>query len=173
MFHRIAFTLDEAVDSTMVSLMVDFVVDFIFIVDIFLNYKKFAYIENGVIVSDPELIRKNYLKNWMIFDIVSCLPLEVFALAFGKTYVFQLRLIHLVRVLRLPSYFTDVDHYLNLWNIRISAALNLLIRMFTYYILVNHWCACTWFIIHRYTERNVEFTWATTDCPSAGDNEKG
>ncbi|GMH89258.1 hypothetical protein TrVE_jg3161 [Triparma verrucosa] len=171
--YRIAFTLDEAVDDTMVSLMIDFVIDFIFLVDIFLNYKKFAFIENGVIVSDPELIRKNYLKNWMVFDITSCLPLEIFALTFGKTYVFQLRLIHLIRVLRLPSYFESVDHYLNLWNIRISAALNLLIRMFTYYILVNHWCACMWFIIHRYIERDLEFTWATTDCPSAGDNEKG
>ena len=109
----------------------------------------------------------------MIPDIISCLPLELLVFTLGKEMIFQMRLIHMLRVLRLPSYFEDVDHYLNLWNIRISAATNLLIRMFTYYILVNHWCACIWFIIHRYAEGDQEITWATVDCPSAGDNSKG
>jgi hypothetical protein len=53
--YRVAFTLDEKVDESMGMLMIDFCVDLVFIVDIFLNFKKFAYIENGVIVSDPEV----------------------------------------------------------------------------------------------------------------------
>ena len=171
--YRVGFVLDEAVDDAFNLLIMDFVMDFIFIVDIYFKYTKFPYIENGVIVSDPELIKINYLSGWMIPDVISCLPLELLCLAIGKKKIFQVRLIHMLRVLRLPSYFEDVDHYLNLWNIRISAATNLLIRMFTYYILVNHWCACIWFIIHRYTERTEEFTWATTDCPSAGGHDKG
>lgn len=147
--------------------------DACFLVDIYLNYKCFPYIENGVIVSDDELISKHYLSSWMIPDIISCIPLELIAYALSgwkfTHSIFQYRLIHMLRIFRLPGYLGKVDHYLNLWNIRVSAALNLLIRMFIYYILVNHSCACVWFIIHRYYEREVADTWATRDCPKAED----
>ena len=33
--------------------------------------------------------------------------------------------------------------------------------------MTNHWLACGWFIIHRYMERNIRHTWATTDCPGS------
>ena len=30
---------------------------------------------------------------------------------------------------------------------------------------MSHWCACIWFCIHWYFERETKYTWATTDCP--------
>ena len=37
--------------------------------------------------------------------------------------------------------------------------------MFFYYALIIHWCGCIWFVIHRFLEHKVQYTWATTDCP--------
>ena len=177
---RIAFVLDEHVDAAFNWLVFDFAMDAMFIVDIYFNWTCFPYIQNGTVISETEKIRDHYLRGWMVMDILSCLPLEILALALSgmgkgvaKGVVIQLRLVHLLRIIHLPSYFSDVDHYLNLWNIRISAATSQLMMMFAYYIFLNHWCACIWFIIHRYAERNVETTWATADCPSSGDHDRG
>lgn len=32
----------------------------------------------GEVVSDPKVIRMNYLKSWFIIDLLSCLPYDVF-----------------------------------------------------------------------------------------------
>jgi hypothetical protein len=32
----------------------------------------------GEVVSDPKIIRMNYLKSWFIIDLLSCLPYDVF-----------------------------------------------------------------------------------------------
>ena len=33
---------------------------------------------NGEVVSDPKVIRMNYLKTWFVVDLLSCLPYDVF-----------------------------------------------------------------------------------------------
>ena len=32
----------------------------------------------GEVVSDPKIIRVNYLKSWFLIDLLSCLPYDVF-----------------------------------------------------------------------------------------------
>ena len=32
----------------------------------------------GEVVSDPKIIRVNYLKTWFVIDLLSCLPYDVF-----------------------------------------------------------------------------------------------
>ena len=32
----------------------------------------------GEVVSDPKVIRINYLKSWFVIDLLSCLPYDVF-----------------------------------------------------------------------------------------------
>jgi len=163
--YRIAFILDEEIYNILPWLSIDFFIDVFFIMDIILKYKYFSHFENGKIVKERERIKKHYFRNGMILDVASCLPIESFSLLVGLRYIFLLRSLHFVRVHRLSFYFSQIDHYLNLWKLQISSATTLLLRMFFFYILANHWCGCVWFIIHRYIEYNEEFTWATTDCP--------
>jgi len=169
---RVAFVLDDpdTVRFAVKWTYPDFVMDAFFIVDIYFKYYCFPFILNGVVTSDADAIKKYYWGHWMIPDLISCLPLELLVLKIDLSYIFVLRLVHFIRVLRLPGYFTKVNHYLSLWNIRIPAASSLLARMWVYYLLLNHWFACVWFIIHRYLERDEERTWATQDCPQANDD---
>ena len=164
---RIALVLPDSVDGTVGWLAIDFFMDLCFVVDMYLNFTCFPFILNGTVVSEQEAIRSHYLKGWFGVDMLACLPLELLVpiLGLDKSMLFQLRLVHMFRLVRLGQYFRDCDHYLNLWNIRISAATSQLMIMFAYYILLNHWCACVWFIIHRYAEPDVKMTWATQDCP--------
>ncbi|KAF6770654.1 hypothetical protein AHF37_10091 [Paragonimus kellicotti] len=59
-------------------LVVDSIVDVIFFIDIVLNFHTTFVGPNGDVISDPNIIRINYLKGWFIVDLLSCLPYDVF-----------------------------------------------------------------------------------------------
>jgi hypothetical protein len=59
-------------------LVVDSVVDVVFFVDILLNFHMTFVGGAGEVVSDPRVIRMNYLKGWFVIDLLSCLPYDVF-----------------------------------------------------------------------------------------------
>lgn len=51
--------------------------DVIFLVDIVLNFHTTFVGPAGEVISDPKLIRMNYLKTWFVIDLLSCLPYDV------------------------------------------------------------------------------------------------
>lgn len=59
-------------------LVLDSVVDVIFFIDIVLNFHTTYVGAGGEVVSDPKVIRLNYLKSWFVIDLLSCLPYDVF-----------------------------------------------------------------------------------------------
>lgn len=62
-----------------VSLLVaDSIVDVIFFIDIVLNFHTTFVGPGGEVVSDPKVIRMNYLRSWFVIDLLSCLPYDVF-----------------------------------------------------------------------------------------------
>lgn len=98
----------------------------------------------GEVVSDPKVIRMNYLKSWFIIDLLSCLPYDVFN-AFdrdedGIGSLFSA--LKVVRLLRLGRVVRKLDRYLEY-----GAAM--LILLLCFYMLVAHWLACIWYSIGR------------------------
>lgn len=97
--YNVAFKNKTSEDVQL--LVVDSIVDVIFFIDIgkslqthlphtFLNTYYIIYFASvlnfhttfvgpgGEVVSDPKVIRVNYLKSWFIIDLLSCLPYDVF-----------------------------------------------------------------------------------------------
>ena len=58
------------------------VVDVVFAIDILLNFHTTFVGPGGEVVSDPAIIKRNYIKTWFVIDLLSCLPYDVFN-AFG------------------------------------------------------------------------------------------
>ncbi|KPM09374.1 potassium voltage-gated channel protein eag-like protein, partial [Sarcoptes scabiei] len=54
------------------------IVDVIFFIDIVLNFHTTFVGPGGEVVSDPKIIRVNYLRSWFIIDLLSCLPYDIF-----------------------------------------------------------------------------------------------
>ena len=109
-----------------------------------------------------------------VVDLLSSLPLDLLALGLGVTSLKFLRLNRLCRSFwRLPELMDTCDHFvhqkLNVW----SGFYSLFLKVWVLFWLANHLCACGWIFIHRYLERNVEFTWATVDGVSTWDPGKG
>lgn len=123
-------------------LVVDSIVDVVFFLDIVLNFHTTYVSQTGEVISDPKLIRLNYLKSWFVIDLLSCLPYDIFnafqdaedviyhsftLLIFTSSY-FNLKLFHfilcvqrygsifsalkVVRLLRLGRVVRKLDNYL-------------------------------------------------------------
>ncbi|KAJ3614907.1 hypothetical protein NHX12_018476 [Muraenolepis orangiensis] len=126
-------------------LVVDSIVDVIFLVDIVLNFHTTFVGPAGEVISDPKLIRMNYVKTWFVIDLLSCLPYDVIN-AFenvdeGISSLFSS--LKVVRLLRLGRVARKLDHYVEYG----AAVLLLLVCVFG---LAAHWLACIWFSIGDY-----------------------
>lgn len=74
--YNVAFKYKTSEDVYL--LVVDSIVDVIFFIDIVLNFHTTFVGPGGEVVSDPKIIRMNYLKSWFLIDLLSCLPYDVF-----------------------------------------------------------------------------------------------
>ena len=54
--------------------------------DIAINFVTTFVGPGGEVISDPKIIRMNYLKNWLVVDLLSCLPYDLFSFLFYDTY---------------------------------------------------------------------------------------
>lgn len=59
-------------------LVADSIVDVVFFLDIILNFHTTFVSQTGEVISDPKLIRLNYIKSWFVIDLLSCLPYDIF-----------------------------------------------------------------------------------------------
>lgn len=169
--YRAVFLYLDDEDILRPWMVVDFVIEVFFVIELYLRLYLFPITQNGAIVTDSGMIRKDYAQHEFLMDTIISFPVGFLAYLFKQEYFVYIRLFHMVRILRLPQYLARIEGYLNLANLRISAATRLLSRVFGYYFLVIHWFGCIWFAIHRFLELSVQFTWATTDCPHG--NELG
>uniref|UniRef100_A0AAX7SSG0 Potassium voltage-gated channel, subfamily H (eag-related), member 5b n=1 Tax=Astatotilapia calliptera TaxID=8154 RepID=A0AAX7SSG0_ASTCA len=138
--------------NNIVWLVLDSVVDVIFLVDIVLNFHTTFVGPGGEVISDPKLIRMNYLKTWFVIDLLSCLPYDIInafenvdevslGISTGISSLFSS--LKVVRLLRLGRVARKLDHYLEYG----AAVLVLLVCVFG---LVAHWLACIWYSIGDY-----------------------
>ncbi|XP_034941455.1 potassium voltage-gated channel protein eag isoform X2 [Chelonus insularis] len=156
--YNVAFKNKTSEDVSL--LVVDSIVDVIFFIDIVLNFHTTFVGAGGEVVSDPKVIRMNYLKSWFIIDLLSCLPYDVFnAFDHDEDGIGSLfSALKVVRLLRLGRVVRKLDRYLEY-----GAAM--LILLLCFYMLVAHWLACIWYVILRYSigrsdaDGGVQYSW--------------
>uniref|UniRef100_A0A669F382 Potassium voltage-gated channel, subfamily H (eag-related), member 1a n=1 Tax=Oreochromis niloticus TaxID=8128 RepID=A0A669F382_ORENI len=157
--YNVSFKMKQ---NNVTWLVVDSIVDVIFLVDIVLNFHTTFVGPAGEVISDPKLIRMNYLKTWFVIDLLSCLPYDVIN-AFENVDEVSAALIQshcpsapsrlgisslfsslkVVRLLRLGRVARKLDHYIEYG----AAVLVLLVCVFG---LAAHWLACIWYSIGYY-----------------------
>ncbi|XP_050441193.1 potassium voltage-gated channel protein eag isoform X2 [Adelges cooleyi] len=151
--YNVAFKNKTSEDVSL--LVLDSIVDVIFFIDIVLNFHTTFVGPGGEVVSDPKVIRRNYLKSWFIIDLLSCLPYDVFnAFDHDEEGIGSLfSALKVVRLLRLGRVVRKLDRYLEY-----GAAM--LILLLCFYMLVAHWLACIWYSIGRSdAENGMQYSW--------------
>ncbi|XP_071516569.1 potassium voltage-gated channel protein eag-like [Panulirus ornatus] len=151
--YNVAFKYKTSEDVSL--LVVDSIVDVIFFIDIVLNFHTTFVGPGGEVVSDPKIIRMNYLKSWFLIDLLSCLPYDVFnAFDHDEDGIGSLfSALKVVRLLRLGRVVRKLDRYLEY-----GAAM--LILLLCFYMLVAHWLACIWYSIGKSDADNgIQYSW--------------
>ncbi|CRK97638.1 CLUMA_CG011023, isoform A [Clunio marinus] len=165
-------------------LVVDSIVDVIFFIDIVLNFHTTFVGPGGEVVSDPKVIRMNYLQSWFVIDLLSCLPYDVFnAFDHDEDVILFHHFVISIRPHTDSSFFSFLC-LLNLQGIgslfsalkvvrllrlgRVVRKLDryleygaaMLILLLCFYMLVAHWLACIWYYIGRTDADNgVQYSW--------------
>ncbi|KAH7278030.1 hypothetical protein KP509_38G020400 [Ceratopteris richardii] len=139
--------------------IVDIIVDLFFLVDVGVNFfvpymdkSKFIFLDNF------SRIAMRYLWTWLILDVASSIPYQVFALAitkqFGRGFLYQiLNMLRLLRFRRFYAFFSRLEknRHINYFWIRC-------LKLIVITILLLHGVACGYYLLAE-IHPNPEKTW--------------
>ncbi|RMX52129.1 hypothetical protein pdam_00015157 [Pocillopora damicornis] len=122
----------------------NYLCEFSFYAEIYLNFNM-AYTNNiGEVISDGRTLLINYAKGKLPLDSLASFPIDIFALAapadeqlFVLSY---LRLLHLIRVVRMQQFFSELAQRLNIDVFRVRMT-----KFFFQLVIVIHVFACAWY----------------------------
>jgi len=121
--------------------------DSILIFDLFLRFNV-GYIERGQFVNDKIPVRKNYFQTDFKRHFLSCLPLDIVArLFYPNLEVWIIALLRIPRLLRVFDSFSASKFWED--SINSNPVIVRLLRLLIVIFLVEHWVACTWFLIRN------------------------
>ena len=157
---------------------VSFAVDAFFLVDMYLRTFHFTFRNKGKIVTRGREIWNRYKRTRFKVDLIASLPLELAILLFPSdqrtvSTLTALRVLHMLRVVHWDDIIDLLETYLQAAKIRFMSSTLQVFRMIVLLLTINHWYACTWFIIHRYVENDRHNTWAIVDNMASYDPKTG
>jgi hypothetical protein len=129
-----------------INVIVIYLIDLFFILDIYFNFFT-SYSHQGIEFTDPQKIKRHYLRTFFPIDVIANFPFELVVLLIGElsilnvSLVLILRLFRLLRVIRLFKIFHHWSEksWTNSGILRIQKFLIII-------LLVIHWIACIWFL---------------------------
>merc|ERR1719265_906723 len=125
-----------------------------FLTDIVKNFN-LAYYQQGLFVTQPWRIIKNYIKGWFIIDLVASIPFQyVFPSSKSASGTRMLRMVRLARFLKILRLLkvakvkkllrrleeTTDTFFLASFMLRMS-------KVILWLVLLSHFSACAWYLI--------------------------
>lgn len=146
---------------------IDLSINFVFIFDIFFNLNTSFYDDEGMLIVVRKAIFKNYLKTWLMFDLLACIPFEIIQLASGDDSsmgkliklrmlpkIFRIaRLIKMVKHVKKSSFTVQVQEILGFSHLYMK-----LILTGSTTLIIIHIIACLWYASAKSNQFN-EDTW--------------
>lgn len=125
----------------------DYLVDAFFIADIYFAFYR-GYFHEGLIVKDLGQIKKNYLKNWFLIDVVASMPLDIIALFIGIQYFGGITMIPILRAPRLLRVLR-ILRYFKIWekDVSINPSIIRIFKLLLSVVISAHWIACSSFYV--------------------------
>jgi CRP-like cAMP-binding protein len=150
----IPFRIGFEVEAKGGWIALDGLIDVCFALDILLNFRTAYVTDNGVYVTVPAMIARQYARGWLTADVLSTVPFDRIMHAVAHTSTEALRTLKLVRVLRmvrllrllrllkLAAYSVAVDH-VPLLNTAFFKVFKLLLTLAS----LGHLLGCFWSLV--------------------------
>ena len=162
---RIAFfgLNDSTETGELIWLVAGLLMDAFFWVNIYLHYRRFATVYDGLLISHKSEFMNLYVNGRLKFDLLGSLPVDAIVwLAGGHSFrtvaIFRLpRFFYLAQMPRLMQNFVD---FLEERGLRAKAGVWHLLKMTIFVLLTVHWLACIFFYMSVYQEQRNVPSWA-------------
>jgi CRP-like cAMP-binding protein len=124
-------------------------IDFTFFADIWINFRLAFWDSNErKYVTDPQLIRRHYMRSWFLLDAISTIPWDIFDVVDIGADVSDLKVLRIAKLIKLTKLFRmikasrsmkAVQEALN-WT---NEGMNFFTKIIAF-LLTIHWIACFW-----------------------------
>jgi hypothetical protein len=159
--YRLAFVAaDFGNTDTSVWLPIDVLVDVTFAVDIVLRLRVFAVVDQGVLVNKRKDFAKLYRNAWLMWDMISVVPIDYFLLSSSAGPIGVLlwtRANRLLRVLHVRELVLGLGKALEERGVHVTSGIKQLLQLLLLVVVAVHGIACVRFSILR-TEGRLEDT---------------
>ncbi|CAF4093518.1 unnamed protein product, partial [Rotaria magnacalcarata] len=126
-------------DNFILWFIFDYACDFIYLMDIMFNFRT-AYLEEGVLQTDPIKLRHYYMNTTRFYiDCLCLMPLDFLYLSIGFKSI--VRLFRLVKIYRFWTFLDRTERHTNYPNLFRT------IVMIHYLLAIFHWNACLIYIL--------------------------
>ena len=138
----VVFNLDSRWEMT----LFDAVITLFFAIDIFLHFYT-AYEDKRIMITQPNLIAKRYLKSWFFIDLLATIPLSLIFSGFSGLILSRLfRLFRLTRLLKLFTSTKTLKRVNEISN-NINPTVMRMTRMVFWIFVASHLVSCIWIAI--------------------------
>ncbi len=142
----------------------DYSCDFLYLMDIMFNFRT-AYLEEGVLQTDPIKLRHYYMNTTRFYiDCLCLMPLDFLYLSIGFKSI--VRLFRLVKIYRFWTFLDRTERHTNYPNLFRT------IVMIHYLLAIFHWNACLIYILHTRSELGLSKRFSFTFNDSGLDYSK-
>ncbi|CAF0923247.1 unnamed protein product [Rotaria sp. Silwood1] len=141
-------------ENFLIWFIFDYSCDFLYLMDIMFNFRT-AYLEEGVLQTDPIKLRHYYMNTTRFYiDCLCLMPLDFLYLSIGFKSI--VRLFRLVKIYRFWTFLDRTERHTNYPNLFRTLV------MIHYLLAIFHWNACLIYILHTSSEltftRRFSFT---------------
>lgn len=145
------------VEATGVFAKLEDVIVWFFLTDIVLNLCT-AYYNQGLLITDPEKIIRNYMQGWFLIDVMSSFPYSWAFPDSGSSGMRILRILRfsrffkvlrLLKIAKLKELFAKLEESSS--ALFIASFMIRMTRVLLCLILLAHFSACTWYWIAIFT----------------------
>lgn len=131
-------------ENLLIWFILDYSCDFLYLMDIMFNFRM-AYLEEGVLQTDPIKLRHYYMNTTRFYiDCLCLMPLDFLYLSIGFKSI--VRLFRLVKIYRFWTFLDRTERHTNYPNVFRTFV------MIHYLLAIFHWNACLIYILHTRSE---------------------
>jgi hypothetical protein len=161
---QLAFVREPSTAAIALGLLLDVV----FFADIAFNFRT-SYREAGIEITDPDTVKKRYLRGLFALDLAANAPIDLLLIASPDSHVAGLSLLFLLRLnrlLRLARLFVIFQRWERLPRIRSGYVR--IAKFFVTILVLIHWVACAWFLV-PYVEGFPTDSWVAKQALESAD----
>jgi CRP-like cAMP-binding protein len=146
------------------ALIIAYLVDILFMIDVVFRYRFFFFMEDGIIVVDPDRIIKKFRAETSIsYEIVCCIPWDIAAAILGAGYCPLLRVARLPRLMDLPRHLEKVERDVQQLFVYMSMPFKRLLNLNLAMYLLCHWVGCFFIFFGRLSQYWELENWIDSD----------